>query len=131
MKLINKRGFAYILLIAAAVLALVTVIMGATQKAMTLNMNFSLPLILSLSAACAVVVLHFFIDFGFLTLLSSVLFSLGFGMIINEGLPVIVDKINGISFQGGNFPLVAAYSVMSFVACVLSFVACFTKKKKN
>ena len=60
----------------------------------------------------------------------SVLLSAGFGMIINEGLPVIVDKINDISFQGGNFPLVMTYVIMSFAACLLSIIACFLKKRK-
>ena len=130
MNFIKNKGLYYVLMAVAAILAVVTAIMGATQKAMTLNVNFSIPLIISLAAGAIFVLVNAFVDFDFLPLLSSVLFSAGFGMIINEGLPVIVDKINDISFQGGNFSLVAAYVGMSFIACLLSFVACFLKKKK-
>ena len=130
MNSIHKKEVDCILMSAAAVLALVTVIMGATQKAMTLNVNFSLQLILSLSAAVTVAILRFFANFDFLPLAMSVLLSAGFGMIRNEGLPVIVDKINDISFQGGNFPLVMTYVIMSFAACLLSIIACFLKKRK-
>ena len=99
MNSIHKKEVDCILMSAAAVLALVTVIMGATQKAMTLNVNFSLQLILSLSAAVTVAILRFFANFDFLPLAMSVLLSAGFGMIINEGLPVIVDKINDTEFD--------------------------------
>ena len=118
MNSIHKKEVDCILMSAAAVLALVTVIMGATQKAMTLNVNFSLQLILSLSAAVTVAILRFFANFDFLPLAMSVLLSAGF------------DKINDISFQGGNFPLVMTYVIMSFAACLLSIIACFLKKRK-
>lgn len=129
MKQLKNKGLWRILLLAGAVLALVTLVLGATQKAMTTNYNFSLPLIIVLIAGIAAAVASFFTDLDFMPLLASVLFSAGFGMIIDQGLPVIVDKINNISFQGGKFPLVAAFTAMMLMACILSFVACFTKKK--
>jgi|GEM_PF-1403419 hypothetical protein len=131
MNSIKKRGSYLVLLAVAAVLAIVTAVLGMTQKAMTLNNNFSLPLTISLIAGTALALIHLVADWDFLPLLASVCFSAGFGMIINEGLAVVVDKLNDISFQGGVFPLVAAYMAMSFVACVLSIVACFLKKKAN
>ncbi len=118
-----------LLLMISAVLAVVTVILGATQKAMTLNTNFSVPLIASLAGGIVLTVIYAFSHVDFLSLLASVCFSAGFGMIINEGLAVVVDKINDISFQGGNFPQVAAYMVMMLLACVLSIIACFKGKK--
>ena len=118
-----------LLLMIAAVLAVVTVILGATQKAMTLNTNFSVPLIASLAGGIVLTVIYVFSHVDFLCLLASVCFSAGFGMIINEGLAVVVDKINDISFQGGNFPQVAAYMVMMLLACVLSIIACLKGKK--
>lgn len=129
MKLLKKRGLYYYLLLAASVLALITVILGATQKAMTTNYNFSLPLIIVMVVGIIVVVVNLFIDFDFMPLLASVLYSISFGMIFDQGLPVIVDKINNISFQGGNFNSVAAYIGMMLVACILCFAACFIKKK--
>ena len=131
MNSIKKRGSYLVLLAVAAVLAIVTAVLGMTQKAMTLNNNFSLPLTISLIAGTALALILLVADWDFLPLLASVCFSAGFGMIINEGLAVVVDKLNDISFQGGVFPLVAAYMAMSFVACVLSIVACFLKKKTN
>lgn len=130
MKSLTKKGLYYFLLLIASVLALITVILGATQKAMTTNYNFSLPLIIVIVVGIVVVVLHLFLDFDFMPLIVSILYSVGFGMIIDQGLPVIVDKINSISFQGGNFNSVAAYVAMMAVACILCFVACFIKKKE-
>ncbi len=129
MDLIKKRGLYFILLAAAAVLAVVTALMGAAQNAMTLNTSFSPLLTVSLLAGAALVAVHLFVDWDFLPLLASVCFSAGFGMIVNEGLAVVVDKMNDISFQGGSFPLVAAYLAMAFIACALSIAACFMKKK--
>lgn len=131
MKILKKRGLYYFFLLVASVLALVTVILGATQKAMTTNYNFSLPLIVVMVVGIIVVVINLFLDLDFLPLLASVLYSVGFGMIIDQGLPVIVDKINNISFQGGNFNSVAAYVAMMTGACILCFAACFIKKKEN
>lgn len=130
MGMLKKKGLHYILLLVASVLALITVILGATQKAMTTNYNFSLPLIIVMAVGIVVVVINLFLDLDFLPLLVSVLYSVGFGMIIDQSLPVIVDKINNISFQGGNFNSVAAYVAMMAVACILCFVACFIKKKE-
>lgn len=129
MNLIKKRGLYLVLLAVAAVLAVATAVLGATQKAMTLNTSFSPLLTVSLLAGAVLVAVHLFVDWDFLPLLASICFSAGFGMIINEGLAVVVDKMNDISFQGGNFPLVAAYMALSFAACALSIVACFIKKK--
>ncbi len=120
----------YIWLIAAgAVLALITVVLGATQKAMTTNYNFSQPLIIIMIAGIVLGVLNFFLSFDFMPLLTSVLFSLSFGMIFDQGLPVVVDKLNNISFQGGKFEQVALYMILMLSACLLSFIACFIKKK--
>lgn len=126
----TKKKSLYVYLIAVgAVLALITVILGATQKAMTTNYNFSQPLILVMAAAVIVGVLNFFLNLDFLPLLASMLFSVGFGMIFDQGLPVVVDKLNNISFQGGKFEQVALYMALMLIACILSFVACFIKKK--
>lgn len=126
----KKKGLYSYLLILAAILALVTVILGVTQKAMTTNYNFSTPLIIVMAAGVVVAAASLFVKFDFMPLLVSILFSVGFGMIIDQGLPVIVDKINNISFQGGNFNSVAAYVAMMAVACILCFIACFTKKRE-
>ena len=131
MRNLKQKGFYYILLAAAAVLILVTAIMGATQKAMTKSVGFSIPLIISLAAGVAVVVIDAFTSFDPLPLIASALFSVGFGLILYEGLPVVVDKINDISYQGGNFSLVMTYLVIAFIACVISFAACFLKKNEN
>ena len=125
----KKKGLYSWLIVVGAVLALITVVLGATQKAMTTNYNFSQPLIIVMIAAVVVGALNFFLDFDFLPLLASVLFSVSFGMIFDQGLPVVVDKLNNITFQGGKYEQVAFYMVMMLIACVLSFVACFNKKK--
>lgn len=129
MSFLKKKNLYSWLLVISAVLIAVTAVLGATQKAMTTNTNFTLPLILVLTAGAAIALCNLFTRLDFMPLLASVLFSVGFGMIFSQGLPVIVDRLNNISFQGGNFSFVAMYMVMTLIACVLSFIACFIKKK--
>ena len=128
MNMKNKGLYAWLIAV-STVLAVITLILGSTQKAMTTNYNFSMPLIVVMAVSIVVGVLTFFLDFDFLPLLASVLFSVSFGMIFDQGLPVVVDKINNISFQGGNFSQVALYLALMLTACILSFIACFVKKK--
>ncbi len=128
MKTKKKELYAY-LIGAGAILSLVTVILGASQKAMTTNYNFSNPLIIVMVAAIVIGIMNFFLNFDFLPLVASVLFSVSFGMIFDQGLPVVVDKLNNITFQGGKFEQVALYIILMLTACILSFIACFIKKK--
>ncbi len=128
MKTKKKELYAY-LIGAGAILSLVTVILGASQKAMTTNYNFSNPLIIVMVAAIVIGIMNFFLNFDFLPLVASVLFSVSFGMIFDQGLPGVVDKLNNITFQGGKFEQVALYMILMLTACILSFIACFIKKK--
>jgi hypothetical protein len=128
MKTKKKELYAY-LIGAGAILSLVTVVLGASQKAMTTNYNFSTPLIIVMVAAIVIGIMNFFLNFDFLPLVASVLFSVSFGMIFDQGLPVVVDKLNNITFQGGKFEQVALYMILMLTACILSFIACFIKKK--
>ena len=126
----KKNLYAYLILL-ASVLILITTVLGATQHAMTTDYNFSILLIVVMSIGVAVGVLTLFIKFDFLPLICSILFSVGFGLIFHQGIAVIVDQINNIAFQGGNPILVELYLALTFVACVLSFVACFIKKENQ
>ena len=128
MKTKKKELYAY-LIGAGAILSLVTVVLGASQKAMTTNYNFSTPLIIVMVAAIVIGIMNFFLNFDFLPLVASVLFSVSFGMIFDQGLPVVVDKLNNITFQGGKFEQVALYMILMLTACILSFIACFIKKE--
>lgn len=130
MSFLKSRGLYSWLLVVSAILALITVILGATQQAMTTNYNFSTPLIIVMAVGVVVAIVNLFLRLDFMPLLASILFSVGFGMIFDQGLPVVVDRINNISFQGGNFNSVAAYMAMMLVACILSFIACFIKKRE-
>ena len=129
MNLLKKKGLYFYLLVLAAILSAVTLALGATQKAMTTNLNFSLGLIIALAVGIVLVLANLFVNFDFWPLLPAVCFFVSFGMIVNEGLPVVVDKINNISFQGGNFTQVAAYLVMMVIASILGIVSCFVKKR--
>ena len=128
MKTKKKELYAY-LIGAGAILSLVTVVLGASQKAMTTNYNFSTPLIIVMVAAIVIGIMNFFLNFDFLPLVASILFSVSFGMIFDQGLPVVVDKLNNITFQGGKFEQVALYMILMLTACILSVIACFIKKK--
>ena len=121
MNMKNKGLYAWLIAV-STVLAVITLILGSTQKAMTTNYNFSMPLIVVMAVSIVVGVLTFFLDFDFLPLLASVLFSVSFGMIFDQGLPVVVDKINNISFQGGNFSQVALY--LALKVCSARIVPC-------
>lgn len=129
MNLLKKKGLYFYLLLLAAILSAVTLALGSVQHAMTTNMNISTGLTIALAAGIVLVIANFFVNFDFWPLLPAVCFFLSFGMILNEGLPVVVDKINNISFQGGNFESVAAYLAMMAAASVLGIVSCFVKKR--
>lgn len=129
MNLLKKKGLYFYLLLLAAILSAVTLALGSVHHAMTTNMNISTGLTIALAAGIVLVIANFFVNFDFWPLLPAVCFFLSFGMILNEGLPVVVDKINNISFQGGNFESVAAYLAMMAAASVLGIVSCFVKKR--
>ena len=126
---LNAKGIHVYLILLASVLALITVCLGATRQAMTTNANFSTPLILVMAAGILCGVLNLFSRVDFLPLVASVLFSAGFGMIFDQGLPVVVDRLNNITFQGGDFTQVVLYLSLMAAACLLSIVSCFMKKK--
>ena len=129
MNILKKKGLYFYLLVLAAVLSAVTLALGTTQHAMTTNMNFSIGLIVVLAAGIVLVVANIFVNFDFWPLLPAVCFFASLGMIVNEGIPVVVDKINNISFQGGNFTQVAAFLGMMLAASLLGIIACFVKKR--
>ena len=75
MNFVKKRGLYSWLLVVSAILALITVILGATQKAMTTNYNFSTPLIIVMVAGVVAAIVNLFLRLDFMPLLASILFG--------------------------------------------------------
>lgn len=126
----NKSIGCYLELL-AAVLAIVTVIMGATGNALLNNASFDAFMIVIMSLGAVLAIAGFFVKFDFWLLLPAICFFIGFGMIVNGGAAVIMDKINNVVYSGGNFNAVVSYLIMMGVSCILSIVACFMKSKRS
>lgn len=120
-----KKRFGLYLMWVAAVLALVTLVLGATGHAMTTSTNFGAGQWVTILLGIACVVAAWWLRFDFWPLVPSAFFSVAFGFVLNDGVPVVVDKINNISYVGGDFGSVMAYLVMLAVSVALCAVACF------
>jgi len=112
----------------AAVLSIVTAVLGSTQNALVQNTSFSLPLILSLAAAVVLIVVSFFVSFDVLPLLISAVLSLAFGLLVKGGAEVVNDHNLNIQFSGGNFSQVLVYLILLGLAVVLAIVNCFVAR---
>ena len=128
---LKKRGLSAYLELIAAVLALATVIMGATGKALLNNASFDWVMILIMGAGIVLAIVGFFFRFDFWVLLPAACFFVGFGLIVNGGAAVIMDRINNVVYSGGNFNAVVTYLVFMGIACILSIVACFLPAAKK
>lgn len=125
----RKRGILSYLNFAAALLALATIIAGLAAPGFAYS-TFDTMLIIILAASIVVSVLSFFVPLGFLSLLAAALHGCAFGRTIFCAGPVIADKVNNISFQGGSFAMVVVYLTLTGIACVLMIVSCFLSEVK-
>ena len=90
-----KKRFGLYLMWVAAVLALVTLVLGATGHAMTTSTNFGAGQWVTILLGIACVVAAWWLRFDFWPLVPSAFFSVAFGFVLNAGVPVVVDKGEG------------------------------------
>lgn len=128
---LKNKGIGFYLEAVAAILAIVTLVLGVNGKALTNNANIGIDVIIVVAIGVACAIAGFFVDFDFWTLLPAVCFFVAFGMIISGGAAVIVDKINNISFVGGDFTQVVTYLILLGVSSLLCIVACFFGRKRK
>ena len=124
----NKRTPWAFLPLIAAVLALATIVIGLIAPGFAYS-TFDTPLIIMLAAGILGSILCFLVRLDFLPLLTAAVYGCAFGRVLYRAAPVIADKANNISFQGGNFETVVLYIALTGLACILMIVACFHRER--
>jgi hypothetical protein len=114
----------------AAVLAIITAILGMSHTAMLMSTSFTADIFVFLFIGAAVSVSTMFLKFDFIPVISSVFYSVAFAFVVVHGAQVIMDKINNITFSGGNADQVISYVVLLVITIVISVVACFISDPK-
>ena len=115
--------------IVAAVLAVATIVAGLVAPGFAYS-TFDTLLIVLLAVGAALGILSFVLPLDFLPLLTTAVFGCAFGRAIYRAAPVIADKANNISFQGGSFAMVVVYLTLIGVACLILIVSCFQRETK-
>lgn len=123
---LKRKGIGFYLELVAAVLAIVTLILGLNGQALLNNTNFGVEMIVVVVLGAVLAIASLFLDFNFWGLLPAVCYFVAFGLVINGGAAVIMDKINNVVYSGGNFDSVVLYLGLLGAACLLSIVACFS-----
>lgn len=128
---LKNKGIGFYLELIAAVLAIVTAILGMTQNALTTNTNFTPVMDILLFVGALAAIAGFFVDFDFWPLIPAICFSVVFGLTVNGGANVIADWFNKVVYSGGNLTCVISYLIMLGAASILSIVACYLNPKKE
>ncbi len=117
--------------ITVAVLALLGLIYYAVQS--NIDKCFSIPYFVFLTMGFAAIMLHAFLRYDFLTVISSVCFGIALGFIIYDMLPSLSDVWNGVTFIGGNLTAYLIYTAYTLVFTVVIIVCSFlgTDKEEN
>ena len=115
--------------IVAAVLAVATIAAGLIAPGFAYS-TFDSMVIIFLAVGAAVSLLSFFSGLDFLPLIAAAVLGCAFGRIIYRAAPVIADKANNISFQGGSFEMVMVYIALTGAAAILMIIACFNREVK-
>ena len=127
--ILNNKGKSWYLCAIAAVIALVTAlyILFSYKTVLPNSLNGTdIVLVLLIGVVLQVVVTVF--PLGFAPLLSVICYGIAFGLVLNKIPPAIVDKINGIFYNGGNFEGCMIYATGTCAAVLLSLIACFLSK---
>lgn len=111
-------------------LALATIIAVSVKPGFAYG-NFDSLTVIFLALGFAVQVATLFWEQDFMPVVATGLYGCALGRIIENGGSVIADKMNNISFVGGNFDLVAMYIVFMLVCCAVMIVCCFMPQRKE
>ena len=111
-------------------LAIVTLIAVAVKPGFAYG-NFDIATVIFLAFGIAVQIAALFWEQDFMPVVATGLYACGLGRIIENGGSVIADKMNGISYVGGDFTMVALYIVLMFICCLCMVACCFLPQRKE
>lgn len=130
-KYFKDRSVGFYIAMGVALLALIVdilyVALDHADTARTFSwVGFALILVAFFSNALVI-----FTPFLFVPIVPSLLYSVGFGVILKACLPSISDIWNGVNFIGGNGELGIVFSALFGVIAILGVVTCFLDMKKT
>lgn len=129
---VKNKALGSYLCLAAALVALVTAIVFlATQAtAAPLGHDGNAPGVVLLLGVAAAVML-FLVPVRFGALIQAAIYNVALYLVVVQLYFVFADVINHVTYAGGNAGLCVFYIVGTFIACLLSTVACFFKQCKD
>lgn len=129
-RIFENRTIWFYLSFAAMALALATIIAASVKPGFAYG-NFDSLTVVFLALGIAVQIAALFWEQDFMPVAATALYACGLGRIIENGGSVIADKLNNISFVGGNFDMVALYIALMLVCCAVMVVCCFMPQRKE
>lgn len=129
---LKNKGLGSWFCLAAALVALITgiVFLSTQATAAPLGHAGTMPGVVLLVGAAASLV-FFFVSVPFSALIQAVIYNIALYLVVVQLYFVFADVINHVTFAGGNAGLCVFYMVGTFVACLLSVIACFCKQTKT
>ncbi len=129
---LKNKGLGSWFCLAAALVALITGIVFLFTQATAAPLGHSgtmAGVVLLVGAAASLV--FFFVSVPFSALIQAVIYNIALYLVVVQLYFVFADVINHVTFAGGNAGLCVFYMVGTFIACLLSVIACFCKQTKT
>ena len=129
---LKNKGLGSWFCLAAALVALITGIVFLLTQATAAPLGHAgtMPGVVLLVGAAASLV-FFFVSVPFSALIQAVIYNIALYLVVVQLYFVFADVINHVTFAGGNAGLCVFYMVGTFIACLLSVIACFCKQTKT
>lgn len=129
-RIFQNRTFWFYLAFVPMALAIATIVAVAVKPGFAYG-NFDSLTVIFLAVGIALQVVSVFWDQDFVPVLATAMYGCGLGRIIENGGSVIADKMNNISFVGGDFNMVALYIGLMLLCCVIMVICCFASQRKK
>ena len=129
---LKNKGLGSWFCLAAALVALITGIVFLLTQATAAPLGHSgtmAGVVLLVGAAASLV--FFFVSVPFSAMIQAVIYNIALYLVVVQLYFVFADVINHVTFAGGNAGLCVFYMVGTFIACLLSVIACFCKQTKT
>lgn len=129
---LKNKGLGSWFCLAAALVALITGIVFLLTQATAAPLGHSgtmAGVVLLVGAAASLV--FFFVSVPFSALIQAVIYNIALYLVVVQLYFVFADVINHVTFAGGNAGLCVFYMIGTFIACLLSVIACFCKQTKT
>ena len=129
---LKNKGLGSWFCLAAALVALITGIVFLLTQATAAPLGHSGTMAgVVLLVGAAVSLVFFFVSVPFSALIQAVIYNIALYLVVVQLYFVFADVINHVTFAGGNAGLCVFYMVGTFIACLLSVIACFCKQTKT